>query len=49
MHVFILHDSDSHLLVSSSATPWTNCLPDSSVHGIIQARVLEWAAISFLA
>ena len=22
-------------------------LPDSSVHGILQARVLEWVAISF--
>ena len=27
------------------ATPWT--LPDSSVHGISQARILEWVAISF--
>ena len=23
------------------------CLPGSSVHGIFQARVLEWVAISF--
>ena len=30
----------------SFETPWTN-LPDSSVHGIFQARVLEWIAISF--
>ena len=22
-------------------------LPDSSVHGILQARILEWVAISF--
>ena len=34
------------------ATPWTcdpvDCSPPgSSVHGILQARVLEWAAISF--
>ena len=30
------------------ATPWTVCnLPGSSVHGIFQARVLEWVAISF--
>ena len=28
------------------ATPWTS-LPGSSVHGIFQARVLEWIAISF--
>ena len=28
-------------------TPWTDwSLPGSSVHGIFQARVLEWAAIS---
>ena len=28
-------------------TPWTVCsLPGSSVHGILQARTLEWAAIS---
>ena len=30
------------------ATPWTACsLPSSSVHGIFQARVLEWGAIAF--
>ena len=28
------------------AAPWT-IAPDSSVHGILQARILEWAAISF--
>ena len=28
------------------ATP-TLCLPCSSIHGIFQARVLEWVAISF--
>ena len=29
------------------ATPWTVCsLPGSSVHGIFQARILEWVAIS---
>ena len=31
-----------------SATPWTVCSPsDSSVHGILQARILKWAAIPF--
>ena len=31
-----------------SVTPWTVCSPTgSSVHGIFQARVLEWVAISF--
>ena len=36
------------------ATPWTaivssarGSLPGSSVHGIFQARILEWVAISF--
>ena len=30
------------------ATPWTACSPPgSSVHGILQARILEWVAISF--
>ena len=24
-----------------------DCLPGSSVHGILQTRILEWAAISF--
>ena len=30
------------------ATLWTDCSPPgSSVHGILQARILEWVAISF--
>ena len=30
------------------AIPWTvACLPGPSVHGIFQARLLEWLAISF--
>ena len=28
-------------------TPWTVSPPGSSVHGILQARTLEWTAISF--
>ena len=28
------------------ATPWTN-LPGSCVHGLLQARILEWVAIPF--
>ena len=27
--------------------PWTGSPPASSVHGIFQARVLEWGAIAF--
>ena len=29
--------------------PMDRCLPGSSVHGILQARVLEWGAIAFSA
>ena len=29
-------------------TPWDCRLPGSSVHGIFQARILEWVAISSL-
>ena len=40
----------SHSVVSDSATPWTvayQALRSLSVHGIFQARVREWVAISF--
>ena len=41
-------ESVSHSVVSDSATPGTVCsLPSSSVHWILQARILEWAAIPF--
>ena len=33
----------SHLVMSDSAAPWSP--PDSSVHGILQARILEWVAM----
>ena len=29
------------------ATPMDCSLPGSSIHGILQARILEWVAISF--
>jgi len=38
------------LVAQSCPTLWDpmNCrLPRSSVHGILQARILEWVAISF--
>ena len=35
----------SHSVVSDSATPCSP--PGPSVHGILQARMLEWVAISF--
>ena len=36
-------ESDSRLIMSDSLQP----LPDSSVHGILQARILEWVAVPF--
>ena len=37
----------SRSVVSDFVTPWTVAyLPGFSVHGIFQARVLEWVAIS---
>ena len=37
----------SHSVVSDSSTPRDCDLPGSSVHGIFQARVLEWVAVCF--
>ena len=37
----------SHSVVSDSLWPQDCSLPGSSVHGILQARMLEWVAISF--
>ena len=39
--------SDSRSFVSDSLQPVDCSLPDSSVHGILQARILEWVAIPF--
>ena len=39
--------NSEHSVVSDSVTPWTCSPPGSSVHGILQARILEWVAISF--
>ena len=35
------------VVVSNSCNPTDCSLPGSSVHGIPQARILEWVAISF--
>ena len=35
------------VMTNSSVTPWTVALPGFSVHGISQARILEWVAIPF--
>ena len=37
----------SRSVVSDSSDPMNCSLPGSSVHGIFQARVLEWGAIAF--
>ena len=37
----------SHSVVAHSATPKDYSPPDCSVPGILQARILEWASISF--
>ena len=37
----------SHQLVTDSCDPMDCSPPGSSVHGILQARTLEWVAISF--
>ena len=42
--------SVSYSVVTQSllfSTPWTVAQPGSSVHGILQARILEWGAIPF--
>ena len=36
----------AHSVVSDSVTRWTICSLPVSVHGIFQARILEWVAIS---
>ena len=37
----------SHSVVNESLRPTDCSLPGSSVHELLQARILEWAAISF--
>src|SRR5574340_1077329 len=48
-----LHESEklkgSRSVVSHSSDPMDCSLPGSSIHGIFQARVLEWGAIAFSA
>ena len=51
MHnIYITHsDSDSEVaqLCSTLCDPMDSSQPISSIHGIFQARILEWVAISF--
>ena len=37
----------THSVMSNSLWPTNYSVPGSSVHGIFQARILEWVAISF--
>ena len=39
--------SESFSVVSDSCDPMDCSLPGSSFHGILQAKILEWVAISF--
>ena len=43
------HNMKSDMLVAHSSLtlcyPMDCCLPDSSVHGILQARIVEWVVI----
>ena len=36
----------SHSVMSDLCNPMDCSLPGSSVHGVLQARILEWVAIS---
>ena len=45
MGFFTESDSVSHSVVSDSCDPMDHSPSGSSVHGILQARILEWAAI----
>ena len=43
-----MHESESEVAQSVQLLGTMDCsLPGSSVHGIFQARVLEWGAIAF--
>ena len=42
-----MHESEVALSCLTLSDPMDCSLPGSSVHGIFQARVLEWGAIAF--
>ena len=46
--LFCCSESESEVAQSTLCDPMDCSLPGSSVHGIFQARVLEWVAVSFL-
>ena len=45
--VYILQESEVAQSCPTLCDPMDGSLPGSAVHGIFQARILEWAAISF--
>ena len=49
MHPIYMYESESEVVEScpTLCDPMDCSLPGSSLHRILQARVLEWAAISF--
>ena len=44
-----MRESEVAQLCPTRSDPMDCCLPGSSVHGIFQARILEWVAIAFSA
>ena len=42
-----IYEHESSSVMSGSLQPMDCSLPGSSVHGILQARILEWVAICF--
>ena len=40
-----LSESESHSVVSNSSDPMDCSPPGSSIHGVFQARVLEWVPL----
>ena len=45
----VKRESEVNHSCPTSSGPMDCCLPGSSIHGIFQARVLEWGAIAFSA
>ena len=46
-HMKVKSESEAAQLHLTRSDPMDGSLPGSSVHGIFQARVLEWGAIAF--
>ena len=46
-NLVVSSSNENHSVVSDSCDPMDCSPPGSSVHGILQARILEWVAISF--